>query len=198
MKRILSILMLSGLWLVPCAGQAQEHTPTLAISGGQLVDGYGGLPRAKCGSAGRRGPDQSKSVTWTFGDHSRRRGNTGRQRHEHPAGTMGVTRPSVPYRRGRPGVDFPLKFKARGRGSIMADAARTSLLAGNYHISRHRRSRLPGTTCPAGGYKKQASCPGPGCSWPDPYCTSVTRTSPTSGETTWSVHPRRQNRSRWT
>ena len=127
MKRILSILMLCGLWLAPCAAQAQDGTPTLAVSGGQLVDGYGGLP-------------VQNAVVLVAGDRIVQVGNVDTVTIPEGIKTLDANGMTI-----LPGLweshghlfhigegdpaDFPLKYKSQAQ-SIMAAAARTSLLAG--------------------------------------------------------------------
>ena len=127
MIRVLSILMLSGLCLVSLAGQAQDRMPTLAISGGQLIDGYGGLP-------------EHNAVVLVAGDRIVEVGNVDTVTIPDGVKTLDVIGMTI-----LPGLweshghlfhigegdpaSFPLKFKAQA-GDIMADAARISLLAG--------------------------------------------------------------------
>ena len=127
MIRILSILLLSNLCLVPLLAQAQEHAPTLAVTGGQLVDGYGGLP-------------VQDAVVLIAGERILEVGNVDTV--AIPAGvkTLDANGMSIlpglweshghlfHIGEGDPG-SFPLKFKTQAK-DIMADVARVSLLAG--------------------------------------------------------------------
>ena len=126
MKHRISTLILTCLAV--CTGQAAaDTTPTLAISGGQLVDGYGGLPL-------------QNAVVLVAGDRISKIGDVNSVTIPDGVETLDVNGMSI-----LPGLweshghlfhigegdpaSFPLKFKARA-GEIMADAARTSLLAG--------------------------------------------------------------------
>ena len=127
MMRVLSFLLLSGLCLVSLIGKAQERTPTLAISGGQLIDGYGGLP-------------VHNAVVLVAGDRVIKVGNVDTVAIPDGVETLDVNGMTI-----LPGLweshghlfhigegdpaSFPLKFKSQAQ-SIMATVARTSLLAG--------------------------------------------------------------------
>ena len=123
-----SILILSCLSLVALARPASaEDAPTLAISGGRLVDGYGGLPVQNAvvlvagGRISRVGDMNSVSIP----DGVKTLDANGMtilpglwESHGHLF-HIGEGDPA----------SFPLKFKSRA-GSIMAAVAKTSLLAG--------------------------------------------------------------------
>ena len=128
MKRIFSILISTCLSVAGFAGPAAaQDTPTLAISGGQLIDGYGGLP-------------VQNAVVLVSGDRITRVGDVNSVSIPDGVKTLDANGMSI-----LPGLweshghlfhigegdpaSFPLKFKAQA-GDIMADAARTSLLAG--------------------------------------------------------------------
>ena len=128
MKPLSSLLTLTCLTLAVFAGPAvAQDTPTLAISGGRLVDGYGGLP-------------VQNAVVLVSGDRIIEVGDVNTVSIPDGVKTLDANGMTV-----LPGLweshghlfhigegdpaSFPLKFKARA-GEIMADAARTSLLAG--------------------------------------------------------------------
>ena len=123
-----SILILSCLSLVALARPASaEDAPTLAISGGRLVDGYGGLP-------------VQNAVVLVAGDRISRVGDVNSVSIPDGVKTLDANGMTI-----LPGLweshghlfhigegdpaSFPLKFKSRA-GSIMAAVAKTSLLAG--------------------------------------------------------------------
>ena len=128
MKRITSLLILYCLSLAVVAGQAvQADAPTLAISGGQLVDGYGGLP-------------VQNAVVLVSGDRITGVGDVNSVSIPDGVKTLDADGMTI-----LPGLweshghlfhigegdpaDFPLKFKSEAQ-SIMAAAAKTSLYAG--------------------------------------------------------------------
>ena len=128
MKYSLLICLLFFLSLAAFAEPASaEDTPTLAISGGQLVDGYGGLP-------------VHNAVVLVAGDRIVEVGNVDTVTIPDGVKTLDVNGMSI-----LPGLweshghlfhigegdpaDFPLKFKSEAK-SIMAAVARTSLFAG--------------------------------------------------------------------
>ena len=128
MKRILSILTLSGLCLVLVTIQAAaDETPTLAIAGGQLVDGYGGQP-------------VHNAVVLVAGERISAVGNVDTVTIPEGVEILDVNGMSIlpglweshghlfHIGEGDPGA-FPVKFKAQAH-SIMAAAAKTSLFAG--------------------------------------------------------------------
>ena len=123
-----SILILSCLSLVALARPASaEDAPTLAISGGRLVDGYGGLP-------------VQNALVLVAGDRISRVGDVNSVSIPDGVKTLDANGMTI-----LPGLweshghlfhigegdpaSFPLKFKSRA-GSIMAAVAKTSLLAG--------------------------------------------------------------------
>ena len=128
MKYSLLICLLFFLSLAAFAEPASaEDTPTLAISGGQFVDGYGGLP-------------VHNAVVLVAGDRIVEVGNVDTVTIPDGVKTLDVNGMSI-----LPGLweshghlfhigegdpaDFPLKFKSEAK-SIMAAVARTSLFAG--------------------------------------------------------------------
>ena len=128
MKRMFSILVVSCLCLTAFAGQAApDDTPTLAISGGQLVDGYGGQP-------------VHNAVVLVADDRITRIGDVNSVTIPDGVKTLDVNGMTI-----LPGLweshghlfhigegdpaSFPLKFASQA-GSIMAAVAKTSLLAG--------------------------------------------------------------------
>ncbi len=128
MKHRISTMILACLYLAVLSGQAAaEAAPTLAISGGQLVDGYGGLP-------------VQNAVVLVAGDRIGKTGDVNSVAIPDGVKTLDANGMTI-----LPGLweshghlfhigegdpaSFPLKFKARA-GEIMADVARTSLLAG--------------------------------------------------------------------
>ena len=128
MKHRISTMILAGLYLAVLSGQAAAETaPTLAISGGQLIDGYGGLP-------------VQNAVVLVAGDRIGKTGDVNSVAIPDGVKTLDANGMTI-----LPGLweshghlfhigegdpaSFPLKFKARA-GEIMADVARTSLLAG--------------------------------------------------------------------
>ena len=123
-----SILILSCLSLVALARPASaEDAPTLAISGGRLVDGYGGLP-------------VQNAVVLVTGERITGVGDVNSVSIPDGVKTLDANGMTI-----LPGLweshghlfhigegdpaSFPLKFKSRA-GSIMAAVAKTSLLAG--------------------------------------------------------------------
>ena len=128
MKPLSSLLTLTCLTLAVFAGPAvAQDTPTLAISGGRLVDGYGGLPvqNAVVLVSGDRIIDVGDVNTVTIPDGVKTLDANGMtvlpglwESHGHLF-HIGEGDPA----------SFPLKFKAQAV-DIMADAARTSLFAG--------------------------------------------------------------------
>ena len=128
MKRIFSLMIMFCLGLAVFAGQTvQADTPTLAIVGGRLVDGYGGLP-------------VQNAAVLVSGDRITRVGDVNSVGIPEGVKTLDANGMTI-----LPGLweshghlfhigegdpaSFPLKFKARAV-DIMADAARTSLFAG--------------------------------------------------------------------
>ena len=128
MKHRISMLILTCLYLAVFTGQAAaEAAPTLAISGGQLIDGYGGLP-------------VQDAVVLVAGDRIGKTGDVNSVSIPDGVETLDANGMTI-----LPGLweshghlfhigegdpaSFPLKFKDQA-GEIMADAARTSLLAG--------------------------------------------------------------------
>lgn len=128
MKHSLLIYLLFFLSLAAFSEPASaEDTPTLAISGGQLIDGYGGLP-------------VQNAVVLVRGDRITRVGDVNSVNIPDGVKILDVNGMTI-----LPGLweshghlfhigegdpaSFPLKFKAHA-GDIMADVARTSLLAG--------------------------------------------------------------------
>ena len=128
MKRTSSLLarLYLILFIFTCPAAAQD-TPTLAISGGQLVNGYGGLP-------------VQDAVVLVTGDRISKIGDVNSVTIPDGVQTLDADGMTI-----LPGLweshghlfhigegdpaSFPLKFKAQA-GDIMADAARISLLAG--------------------------------------------------------------------
>ena len=128
MKNRYSKLVVSCLILAVFAGPAPaEDAPTLAISGGMLVDGYGGLP-------------VQNAVVLVAGDRITAVGDVNSVNIPDGVKTLDANGMTV-----LPGLweshghlfhigegdpaSFPVKFKPRAQ-SIMAAVARTSLLAG--------------------------------------------------------------------
>ena len=128
MKHRIYTLILTCLYLAVFTGQAvAEAAPTLAISGGQLVDGYGGLP-------------VQNAVVLVAGDRISKTGDVNSVSIPDGVKTLDANGMTI-----LPGLweshghlfhigegdpaSFPLKFKAQAE-EIMADVARTSLLAG--------------------------------------------------------------------
>ena len=128
MKRITSLLILYCLSLAVVAGQTvQADTSTLVIHGGQLIDGYGGLP-------------VQNAVVLVSSDRITRVGNVDTVAIPDEVKTLDVNGMTIlpglweshghlfHIGEGDPAT-FPLTFKSQAR-SIMAAVARTSLLAG--------------------------------------------------------------------
>ena len=128
MKHKFSILIVYCLFLAAFAGQASaEDTPTLAITGGQLVDGYGGLP-------------VHNAVVLVTGERITRVGDVNSVPIPDGVKTLDANGMTIlpglweshghlfHIGEGDPAT-FPLKFKSQA-GSIMAAVAKTSLLAG--------------------------------------------------------------------
>ena len=128
MKNRFSMLVVFSLILAVFAGQAPaEDAPTLAISGGMLVDGYGGLP-------------VQNAVVLVAGDRITAVGDVNSVNIPDGVTTLDANGMTI-----LPGLweshghlfhigegdpaSFPVKFKPRAQ-SIMAAVARTSLLAG--------------------------------------------------------------------
>ena len=128
MKHRFSILIVYCLFLAAFAGQASaEDTPTLAITGGQLVDGYGGLP-------------VHNAVVLVTGERITRVGDVNSVPIPDGVKTLDANGMTIlpglweshghlfHIGEGDPAT-FPLKFKSQA-GSIMAAVAKTALLAG--------------------------------------------------------------------
>ena len=128
MKRRFSILTVFCLCLAGFAGPASaQDAPTLALSGGRLVDGYGGLP-------------VQNAVVLVTGDRITRVGDVNSLPIPDGVKTLDANGMTIlpglweshghlfHIGEGDPAT-FPLKFKSQA-GSIMAAVAKTSLLAG--------------------------------------------------------------------
>lgn len=127
MKRRISILILSCICIAGFAVPAAEDTPTLAISGGTLVDGYGGIP-------------VQNAVVLVTGERIIKIGDINSLTIPDGVKTLDVNGMTIlpglweshahlyHIGEGDPAT-FPDKFKSQA-GAIMASVARTSLLAG--------------------------------------------------------------------